>query len=65
MNFTNNGKFGAEFENGEGMPHTMWQQGAGYNGTSKIWVYIDKNKNGVKDTECVDSGDFYLFDTAE
>ena len=65
MNMTCNGKFGAEFGAGEGMPHTMWQQGAGYNGTSKIWVYIDKNKNGVKDTECVDSGDFYLFDTAE
>lgn len=65
MNMTCNGKFGAEFASGEGMPHTMWQQGAGYNGTSKIWVYIDKNKNGVKDTECVDSGDFYLFDTAE
>ncbi len=65
MNMTCNGKFGADFAAGEGMPHTMWQQGAGYNGTSKIWVYIDKNKNGVKDTKCVDSGDFYLFDTAE
>ena len=62
-NMTCNGKFGAEFSAGEAMPHTMWQQGAGYHG-EKIWVYIDKNKNGKKDTECVDSGDFYLYDTA-
>ena len=62
-NFTNNGKFGAQFSAGESMPHTMWEQGAGYYGEHKIWVYIDKNKNGVKDTECTDEGDFYLFDT--
>lgn len=65
MNHKNNGEFGTDFALGEGMPHTCWQQGAGYNGTSKIWVYCDSNKNGVKDTECTDDGDFYLFDTAD
>ena len=65
MNHKNNGEFGTDFALGEGMPHTCWEQGAGYNGTSRIWVYCDSNKNGVKDTECTDDGDFYLFDTAE
>ena len=51
MNFKNNGRFGSQFSSGEGMPHTCWQQGSGYNGTSKIWVYIESAK-------------FYLFDTA-
>ena len=64
-NFGNNGKFGSEFSSGEPMPHTLWEQGAGYDGKSKIWVYADENKNGKKDTELSDDGDFYLFDTAK
>ena len=51
MNHTNNGKFGSQFSAGEGMPHTCWEQGSGYDGSSKIWVHIP-------------SVDFYLFDTA-
>ena len=62
MNFTNNGKFGTQFANGDGMPHTMWEQGGGYYGEHKIWLWIDTDKDGEKDT---DETDFYLFDAKE
>ena len=62
-NMGNNGKFGATFMMGEEMPHTMWEQGGNYYGNHKLWLYIDKNKNGVKDNG--GSGDYYLFDTVD
>ena len=62
MNFTNNGRFGAEYAAGEGMPHTMWEQGGNYYGEHKIWLWLDKNKNGNKD---IPETDYYLFDTEE
>lgn len=51
LNFKNNGKFGSQYSSGEGMPHTCWEQGSGYDGKGKIWVYLS-------------SANFYLFDTA-
>lgn len=62
MNFTNNGNFGAQYAAGEGMPHTMWEQGGNYYGEHKLWLWIDINKNGNKDSG---ESDYYLFDTEE
>lgn len=61
MNHKNNGDFGSEYSAGEGMPHTLWQQGGNYQGKGKLWLFLDKNKNGEKDPGEVD---YYLFDTA-